>query len=80
LANPIRCKAKQGTAIYGSEDGPSFNPGRPHEVQGNLDPREMVTSWETSYRTRLTVYPFFILLAPKAEFQKVRANEVEIFS
>src|SRR5690606_2611722 len=38
LANPIRCKAKKGASRNGSEDCPSFNPGRPHEVPGNWDP------------------------------------------
>jgi len=41
------------------EDGPSFNPGRPHELQSNLDPREMVTCRLSGNRTRLIVYPVF---------------------
>ena len=39
LANPIRCKAKEGTAIRG-EDGPSFNPGRPQEARTGASPAE----------------------------------------
>jgi len=62
LANPIRCKAKKGAALTGSEDCPSFNPGRPHEVQDNLNPREMIAiPPQAGNKTRLIVYPSFII-------------------
>jgi len=66
LANPIRCKAKKGAAITGSEDCPSFNPGRPHEVQNNLNPREMIAiPPQAGNKTRLIVYPLFLNTVPK---------------
>jgi hypothetical protein len=38
LANPIRCKAKEGITRQRDEDCPSFNPGRPQEVHREVDP------------------------------------------
>ena len=78
LVNPIRCKAKKGAAITGGEDRPSFNPGRPLEIQDNLDPREMITGWFASNKTRLIVYPF--LFSPAAEVMKRISNSVILFS
>ena len=73
LANPIRCKAKKGAALTGSEDCPSFNPGRPHEVQDNLNPREMIAiPPQAGNKTRLIVYPSFIIQSAVSSEQSAK--------